>query len=245
MRIKELIRNVFIAEFSNQKDLAETFLRFQEYFESPEFKNKIFTLDEYKGWFIKNTKSGKEAGKFTYYEDYAGFNIPSDILAPFFLGRFDPLSEKEKSFLDLFREYMPAKFYIIGVSKQTAPEIRKHETAHGLFYTNMQYRKEVQDTLNGLSQESKKIISDYLIADGTYHQDVFEDELHAYIMTLLPELEKEGINIKPFKQVAIKLNRIYRRFFEPMDETPEKENKGETEKKSEAEETEISENKQL
>jgi hypothetical protein len=51
-------------------------------------------------------------GNFTYYQDWAGFNVPSTALQPFYEGRFDPLSEKEKALLRLFNG-LRERFYVI------------------------------------------------------------------------------------------------------------------------------------
>jgi len=89
--------NIFLLDFETQEELTSTFLRFQEFYESPEFQGKIFTLQEYKAWYTKLK------GKFSYYTDWGGFNIPSRILESFYKGKFDPLSEAEKQFLDMFK----------------------------------------------------------------------------------------------------------------------------------------------
>jgi hypothetical protein len=91
-----LVDRIHLLTFDNQIDLTSTFLRFQEHYESPFFKGKYFTLDEFKEWYIKTSPNGKKSGKFTYYTDWGGFNIPSYILKPFYNGAFNPLSENEK-----------------------------------------------------------------------------------------------------------------------------------------------------
>ena len=58
---RKIGNNIYLLMFENQFELCSTMLRFQEYYESPKFKNKIFTLEEYKKWYSKGNK------KFTYY----------------------------------------------------------------------------------------------------------------------------------------------------------------------------------
>ena len=95
MKLEELIENIYHVSFPTRKEAASTFLRFQEHYESPQFRGKIFSLDEFKEWYTANSEKGKAKGKFTYYDDWGGFNIPSYILEPFYKGLFNPLSEKE------------------------------------------------------------------------------------------------------------------------------------------------------
>ncbi|MBW3011416.1 hypothetical protein KY326_04315, partial [Candidatus Woesearchaeota archaeon] len=103
MKLIELTRDIFHVMFPTQLELTSTLLRFQEHFEGQEFKGKIFTLEEYKEWYVANSVMGKKTGMFTYYEDWSGFNFPSDTLGPFSDGKFDPLSDAESHFLNLFR----------------------------------------------------------------------------------------------------------------------------------------------
>src|SRR3989344_7037797 len=131
---------VYLLDFKNQHDISSTFIRFQEYYESPEFKGKIFTLKEYKKWYRK------WKGKFSYYSDWSGFNIPSKTLKPFYDGKFDPLSKEEEKLLSLFKKEK-GDFYIIGVFGNLKTSAFRHEVAHGLFYTNKEYRRKVLRTL--------------------------------------------------------------------------------------------------
>lgn len=170
----EIQENIFLLEFETQMDLASTFLRFQEHYESPQFRGRVFDLDEYKEWY-KNQK-----GDFTYYTDWSGFNIPSHILNPFREGKFNPLSSKEKDFLNLFVE-TDHPFYIIGLSLDKKEESQKisleHEIAHGLFYTLPAYRDKVLGILEKYDLDS---LEEWLRASDGYHGEVIKDECHAY-----------------------------------------------------------------
>lgn len=180
IRIRRVTGHIFLLIFETRRDIASTFLRFQEYYESPKFKGKIFTLEEFKKWYINNSPRGKKTGKFTYYSDWDGFNIPSRVLEPFFKGNFDPLSDKETRILHLFKNKR-SEFYIIGVPKKikNMTDIIRHETAHGLFYTNKNYRKEVMKVMRSFDlRDIKKAIS----AKGNYHKSVLDDECQAYAL---------------------------------------------------------------
>jgi hypothetical protein len=166
-----LAPNIIHLKFKRQKDLTRFFMRFQEHFESPEFRGKIFTIAEFKKWYKKEKKSKK----FTYYKDWTGFNIPSRILKPFVLGKFDPLTKFEKIFLDLTKNE-EGRFYVIGTFKNG--DLR-HEVAHALFYVNPAYRREVKKILKTMDL---KIFYDQFKQMGGYHPSVWLDETHAYLM---------------------------------------------------------------
>lgn len=205
MRIHhKVIGKIHLLTFDNRQELARTFLRFQEHYESPGFKGRVFTLDEFKQWYVKHSPKGKKAGKFTYYSDWSGFNIPSPVLKRFYAGEFDPLSYKERRLLEIFAD-VKGEFYIIGVHRKAKDlhALVKHEMAHGLFATNMTYRRKVLATLKRFDLTGLK---NNLRSKSGYHEDVLDDECHAYSLTpgkrraLIPvELEKE-------------LNMIYRSY---------------------------------
>ena len=167
---------IFLLGFETQFDLCSTFLRFQEYYESPEFKGRIFTLDEYKRWY------SEIKGSFSYYTDWSGFNIPSEALIPFLEGKFDPLSSEEQQLLGMF-ENLQHPYYIIGVSGDLDSEQKRklinHEIAHGLFSTNLKYKTEV---LNTLAQYNLDGFKNWLRSLGGYHESVLDDEVNAYTL---------------------------------------------------------------
>jgi len=44
---RDLSDKIHLMIFDNQKELTTTFLRFQEHYESPKFRGKIFSLKEF------------------------------------------------------------------------------------------------------------------------------------------------------------------------------------------------------
>ena len=78
-------------------------------------------------------------GNFTYYQDWAGFNVPSTAFQQFYEGKFNPL-EKEKQLLRLFKD-VRERFYVIGIYDSGAKDSLTHELAHALFFVDDSYRK--------------------------------------------------------------------------------------------------------
>lgn len=168
---KEISKNIFLLTFENQYEITSTLLRFQEYYESPKFQNKIFTLNEYKKWYTK------QKGKFSYYSDWNGFNFPSSILKPFYDKKFNPLSDKEKKILKIF-ESNKEKYYVIGVHKKypASKYLLRHETAHALFYLDPIYKKATLKLIKSINH--KKLKNKLRKTDG-YSKDVLNDEIQA------------------------------------------------------------------
>ena len=75
----------------DQYILCDTFMRLQEYYESPlkSIKGKCFTKEEFIDEYITKYK------KFDYYNIWIGFNVPGNITKKFFKV-FDDFSKKEK-----------------------------------------------------------------------------------------------------------------------------------------------------
>lgn len=187
--ISQITSNILHINFEEQVDMTSTLLRFQEFVESDEFNNRYFNLDQFKSWYSKEYGDGK----FTYYEDWDGYNIDSKELEPFYEGKFNPLSSKEVAFLELLRGYRNKRIYIIATygPDYSHSETLKHEIAHGLFATIPDYKKEILKVLDKLP------ISDIFnlwkfLKDLGYNEESFVDEMHAYVTVDKDWLKKEA-----------------------------------------------------
>lgn len=166
--------NSFRIQASSNVELASAFLRLQEHYESPnnDFRCRPFTIGEYKQWYTQRR------GAFTYYSDWTGFNIPSQILIPFLNGLFDPLTSLEKELIGFFRySSMGESFYIIGANSN---DVLYHELNHALFDYNKSYRTSITKLFDS-KLEHIKYAMEYLIYKG-YHPYMLYDELQAYIL---------------------------------------------------------------
>jgi hypothetical protein len=155
----------------SQEELGNTFIRFQEYYESPnkDFKNKIFTLGQVRSWY-----SAKYGGD-TYHNDWTGFNFPSSVLLPFRQGLFDPLTSEEKELLKILK-YRHDSFYIIGAQNV---EVLRHELSHALYSHSIKYKIAINQLCHKHKKELKKI--EQYILDKGYDKSVVNDEIQAYV----------------------------------------------------------------
>lgn len=203
-KVKEILPKIFHLKFDSSRDLASTMLRFQEHYESPKFRNQVFSLDEFVAWYRT------QKGKFSYYNDWSGFNVPSKILKPFYDGKFQELTVREQKILKTFKNH--SKFYLIATAKNknkaNNQSVIRHEIAHALFYLNPDYRKAAIKTLKGLNL---KPIHKYLKKLG-YHPEVFLDECHAYILTDMDNMPAEGIKVEPYRKAHELLVKNFNRY---------------------------------
>ncbi len=186
MILEQRTKHIVLLKYKTSNDAAFAFLRFQEYYESPNpaFKGGVFTMGEYYDWYSQGN------GAATYCEDWGGFNIPDYVLKPFVQGLFNPLTGAEKEIVELFR-YRTDRFYLIGVGEDSEKDSLDHEECHGLYYTCDEYREAVQEILSHYDLEDLK---KYLLNTG-YCKEVLLDEVHAYISASRKHLEEKEFEV--------------------------------------------------
>jgi hypothetical protein len=203
--IKAITDKIVHLEFETQIELARSLCRIQEYYESPQFKGKIFTLGQYREWY------SQQNGAWTYYEDWSGFNLPDHVFKPFIQGLFDPLSPEEQKIVDLFR-FRTGQFYVIATAKDsTEKDSFAHEMSHALFYTDDDYSHAVLGHI--LGKKELVPLRRHLRSLG-YNELVITDECQAYLTESTEYLDKEGIEYP--KAIAAKLKLIKAKFTESM-----------------------------
>lgn len=168
--------------------LCSTFLRFQEFYESPNpaFRGHGFSLEEFQDWYAVN----RPHGEFSYYTDWGGFNFPSYVVKRFTGKLFGPLSRKESWVLSQLPR-SNKRFYVIGTYQDgDGRNYIQHEVVHGLFYLYPGYAKKV----TGIVQEYDFTAFKRELRAMGYCEEVLIDEINAYLTTgLCPSLTgKDG-----------------------------------------------------
>ena len=163
--------NAIWVSATTQQELGETFIRFQEHYESdnPKFRGQIFTLGQVKQWYSELD------GYDSYSKYWVGFNFPSKVLEPFRKGLFDPLTSGEKELLKKVK-YRSTNFYVIGAQDN---EVLRHELAHALYGYSEQYRNAVNSYIQSHSRKFAAV-KRYLKKIG-YCDAVLNDEVQAYV----------------------------------------------------------------
>lgn len=192
-------KKIFHIRFPNYYTMGATLLRFQEYYESPRFRSRVFTLEDFMDWYAD------ASGHFGYFEDWIGFNFPSLSLRPFYDGRFDPLTRKEKKFLNLFRG-VESSFYVIATISSSPIKDLRHEMCHAHYYLYLNYRRAVKTCLEGHDVVD---IEDELDRTG-YHKTLFPDEANAYLITGFGGID---IGRRQYRKLRQKLRQIFKKHF--------------------------------
>ena len=183
---------IYFFKMPSQYWLTSTFLRFQEYYESPKFRNLGFSLEEFQDWYVTT----RDHGEFSYYADWAGFNFPSFVVDNFTPENFGKFSRKENWLLDTLKD-AEGKFYVIGTASSSDDDsVINHELAHAFFYINEEYAAAARQILQGADFSA---FTNILFEMG-YCSEVLDDEIVAYMMT---GLTSEMSKVKPpnFKEI--------------------------------------------
>jgi len=203
MTLREISPNVFLFKYDTQYDLCMSFVRMQEFYESPHFKGRYFTLETFMDWWAKDQSDIK--GSFDYPARWNGFNIPGevvsnwlfecdeDILRPKELKILRKIAKRFKIKLDNYTDastfheclkYGLKDIYIIGVHKESSysKEDINHELAHAFYTLYPKYRKKCQKLISKVDKDIVKYAMDSLIKKG-YDTDFLDDEFQAYCST--------------------------------------------------------------
>jgi len=205
--LKEIHPGIFAVIVKDSYQRAMLFLRCQEHYESafPEIKGKHFDIFEFMDRYRKHHNSES----FTYPVDWAGFNVPGDIVEKCTKHVLDarnglfptPYDYIMKSILDKVKEGKNnnTRFYLIGVDKLNSKTM-DHEVAHGLFYVDSKYKAGVTKLIKGIKKPIYTQLSKVILGMG-YCKEVVNDEIQAYLSTgIIPRMQSiKGIEIESKK----------------------------------------------
>jgi hypothetical protein len=174
LKCSEIHPRLLLIQNSSQYLLAATFMRLQEFYESP-FKcirRRHFNWEQF---LDKHTKKRK----FTYCDDNAGFNVPGHIVNQFFTLFKNELTAKETLLFETLLPYITKyhdNFYVIGCYRKA--DI-KHEIAHGFYYLLPEYKKEILILIRSFDKNYLIKLKNGLKKLG-YNSKEFLDEIQAY-----------------------------------------------------------------
>lgn len=181
--VSEIRPRIFALKFKRNYDLCMQFMRYQEFYESPnkKFRDHAFELLDYMEWY----SFCRNQGYFSYPVDWSGFNIPGEVIQKVWdLGIPDRnLYDYEMRMLyrSFLEKYPDGKFYIIGARKN-AEQTMRHEIAHGFFYTQPEYKKTMVSLVKDLKKPFFNSMCKSLKKMG-YTSRVYVDECQAYLST--------------------------------------------------------------
>ena len=230
-KIVEVRDRVFAVIMEDDYARPMTFLRVQEYYESPnpEFRGKNFNIWDFIEWYSREHKDA-----FTYAFDWGGFNIPLPIAWECYEGKEkEPKkgyngvrslpdtwkSKWDETMKDIVWEVQSRMFnkksrrdmnaYIIG-AKDTENSTFQHEVAHGLYYTNKEYKELMDEITETIPLDTYLKFRNNLLKMG-YTESVVDDEIQAYLSWGWDYAKfSKGVS----KKICKGLNKEYRKVFD-------------------------------
>lgn len=202
MQIEEIKKNIYHIKEENQYLLSSTFLRVQEFYESkyPHIRNNYFTLEDYIDTYTL------DRGKFDYFTEFVGFNLPGYIFVEFFKIFENRLLKKERKLKKLIIPIIRKNdlFYVIATTGEIK-NVLNHEIAHAFYYLNLDYRGQVKQLITEFDDKLKKLKNGLL--EIGYCENVLEDELQAYLAT--------GCDVEKINKIKIprKITKAFKRVF--------------------------------
>jgi hypothetical protein len=207
-KIEKVKPKIFAVIIEDSYDRAMTFLRIQEFYESPNpaFRgNKDFSFSEYMKWYTNEYGKG-----FTYGSDWNGFNVP--LVTAYTC--YDTLTDRYTDYDDVMETIIhklyelngdDADGYIIGVGN-TEGDTFKHEVCHGLYYINPNYKATADAVTALIHNENYNIFEKNLLEMG-YTESVIKDEIQAYL--------QYGWESNDFgKGVSLEMREMYNSWYE-------------------------------
>jgi hypothetical protein len=186
----EIKPNIYAVVVKDDYDRAMLFCRYQEFYESPfeEIKGKYFSLE----YFMRLYKQKRKSNVFTYPKDWAGYNLPSQIIEnarAVFCNDTDGynlmMNDIHAAVLNhrIKMGIESDKYYLIGTDNLKS-SVLKHEVAHGFYYTKQEYKTEVDSVVRTIPIKDYKYLKKKLISYGYADDDVIiYDEIQAFLST--------------------------------------------------------------
>ena len=211
IKLFEVYPNIFAVVIKDDKLRSRVFLRYQEFYESDSdsFRGQSFKWNDYINFYKNKTKKDY----FSYHEDYAGYNIPCDTIEAC-AAKIPDLNIYDMimfSITDTIKKLVgDHPYYLIGIDQDAGGDesLIFHEVAHGLWFSDPEYKKKMTKEINQMDPKVKEKMFDKIKNYG-YGDNVYMDEMQAYMATGLGSEMKWIRNIKPS---MIPFNKIFMKY---------------------------------
>ena len=168
-------RKILHLSFVSQYELVATFMRLQEFYEcpDPDIRDHWFSIPQFMDSYAARH------GNFTYFTDWAAFNVPGYSVDKFF-SRFSDLTMHEENLKEQLNSCGKCLYYVIGTC--LGSDDVDHELAHAFWYLHPGYKEEMEKLLKFQIHSSSTCMMYWLREEG-YNEDQLLDEMQAYFAT--------------------------------------------------------------
>jgi hypothetical protein len=214
-KVKEIKPRIYCVTVDDDYDRSMLFCRYQEFYETPfkKFRGKYFSWEEY----MRHYKKFWKKDVFTYPEDWSGYNIPSNVLEKG-VDAFYKETQYDRIMNNIYfhcaidsqnkNNGTRCDWYLIGASSKDLKTM-DHEIAHGLYYTNKEYKTEVKKLIADIKPTHYDKLKKKLIKMG-YVDDkkIIDDEIQAFMSTGL----YNGLEVKELKKYERPFVKNFKKF---------------------------------
>jgi len=212
VKIEIIVPGAILFSEPTQFASAYAFMRLQEFYENPikERQGKFYTLDES----IESYAAGIK-GKFSYLEDWAGFNVPGHVVDEFHKTHQHDYTKREQEMMDALTRVLDQeenamvddKYYIIGACSDIYVD---HELCHAMWYLYPEFKKESMKLMKKLPKAQIKATHKMLLDTG-YADNVLDDETNAYLATntMYDTMEDIMCHLTPAEKKKFSWDKIY------------------------------------
>ena len=210
-KLKEVAKDVYLCSIKDNYDLAMTFCRAQEFYESAfkQIRGKKFNLFD----FIKLYTHWSSEGAFTYPTDWTGFNIPGSIIDKMFKLGIDDFNCYDDVMNKIHNQINKKDYYLIAGVDNDDVTI-KHELCHAFYYLDKKYKSNTHKLVNLLQPKVYNKLEKYLFSIG-YCKKVIKDEVQAYLSTDIGgmcEIKLTQKELKNFNSVKKQLEKYFKQY---------------------------------
>ena len=196
-KISKPLPQCLLVEFDTKKDMALTFCRIQEYYESDKepLRGQLFSFYDFV------VEHMDDRGRINYFNHWDGYNFHDQVFKKWL--PWDRTVHENK-----LLDHMEAElnwdqpFYVIGSLEGDKGTI-KHELAHALWYLNTDYRMRAEILVHDIKKyypyEYRRFTTE--LREMGYAEAVLHDEMQAYMATGdIKDLRGFGCDIPNFRE---------------------------------------------
>lgn len=201
--LKKVGEHIYHIEFGKQYDCCMTFLRYQEFYESPSNRvnGKPFTIVEFMKWYYEDN------GKFSYVDDWGGFNIAISIIREVQRAGIPDPNMYDSLMAGIVDMLSDEEGYLIGT--YVGSDTIDHEMVHATYYTNNEYKEAVNKIISSMDVKLYKKLEKKLLDCGYCSlAGIVFDEINAYAVTGDEEFGKIT-NGREYKKIRKQLKDLY------------------------------------
>lgn len=185
---------ILLVTASTPAELGRMFLRPQEFYESPRYRGRFFTHEQFKRYYKRHWGRGA----FSYYRDFQGYNMPGEVFLDWQKAFASTETEEEQKLLNLLGA-LPNRFYLIGALERDVSTV-KHELSHAFYHLFRDYREMTTAALYSQRRPEFGRLRDKL-RKTMYRNEVLDDECVSYILFESAWMRRNGIAFSTLKRL--------------------------------------------